>query len=296
MSTSRRSTGFTLIEVLVVVAIIALLVAILLPSLARAREQTRATICQTNLKQLMTAQSIYVAEYKKLPATLSTWDQGGPGIPDRVPDLRRTNWTWDGACNAWSGYWDTAADRPRPEFYKDCPRRGTLFRYARDEKIYVCPSDQPGKATDTPLGGGGNGQLSYSMNAYIGFKAPEDMQRPASEEGFKMPRFRGDSSPLLAKTRLVWSPAQMLVLVEEHPFEGINNLHAEGNFNVEDQVVARHSASINTGKGRTNIAYLDTHVEAPLKSIRASAYELFTEIGFPAHDGKFRELFESHWP
>jgi prepilin-type N-terminal cleavage/methylation domain-containing protein len=47
----RRRRGFTLIEVLVVVAIIALLIAVLLPSLARAREQARATACLSNLKQ-----------------------------------------------------------------------------------------------------------------------------------------------------------------------------------------------------------------------------------------------------
>lgn len=43
--------AFTLVEVLVVVAIIALLVALLLPALAEARNQARAALCATNLKQ-----------------------------------------------------------------------------------------------------------------------------------------------------------------------------------------------------------------------------------------------------
>ncbi|MHC4508099.1 MAG: type II secretion system protein [Planctomycetota bacterium] len=43
--------GFTLIELLVVIAIIALLMAILMPALRRAREQTKAVICQSNLHQ-----------------------------------------------------------------------------------------------------------------------------------------------------------------------------------------------------------------------------------------------------
>lgn len=47
----RRAGAFTLIEVLVVVAIIALLVAILLPSLQNARNQARASVCANNIRQ-----------------------------------------------------------------------------------------------------------------------------------------------------------------------------------------------------------------------------------------------------
>ena len=54
--------GFTLIEVLVVVAIIALLLSILLPSLAHARVQAKASVCLSNLKQVGTGLTMYVTQ------------------------------------------------------------------------------------------------------------------------------------------------------------------------------------------------------------------------------------------
>ena len=47
----RKCKGFTLIELLVVIAIIVVLLAILMPSLKKARNQTRTVVCQSNLKQ-----------------------------------------------------------------------------------------------------------------------------------------------------------------------------------------------------------------------------------------------------
>jgi prepilin-type N-terminal cleavage/methylation domain-containing protein/prepilin-type processing-associated H-X9-DG protein len=60
----RRGGGFTLIELLVVVAIIALLIAILLPSLQRAREAGRNVDCRSQLHQLSMGFYYYARDYK----------------------------------------------------------------------------------------------------------------------------------------------------------------------------------------------------------------------------------------
>ena len=52
MSTMHRTNAFTLIELLVVLAIISLLTGILIPSLSRAREQSKSAVCLSNLRQI----------------------------------------------------------------------------------------------------------------------------------------------------------------------------------------------------------------------------------------------------
>jgi prepilin-type N-terminal cleavage/methylation domain-containing protein/prepilin-type processing-associated H-X9-DG protein len=71
--------GFTLLEVLVVVAIIAMLVAILVPSVARARQQTRKVQCQSNLKQIATAWELYFHDSKDrlMRGTNKEYNYGG---------------------------------------------------------------------------------------------------------------------------------------------------------------------------------------------------------------------------
>ena len=65
--------GFTLIEVLVVVAIIALLISILLPSLKAAREQSKIVLCASGLHQIGVGLTTYVTDHRgELPALYRT--------------------------------------------------------------------------------------------------------------------------------------------------------------------------------------------------------------------------------
>jgi len=60
--TVQTKSAFTLVELLVVISIIALLLAVLMPALSRAREQGKRLTCANNLKQLSLAMNIYAEQ------------------------------------------------------------------------------------------------------------------------------------------------------------------------------------------------------------------------------------------
>lgn len=59
----RKHQGFTLVEILVVVSIIAVLMSILMPALGMARKQTKRLVCQNNLRQMAIAAHTYCSSF-----------------------------------------------------------------------------------------------------------------------------------------------------------------------------------------------------------------------------------------
>ena len=84
----RRPAGFTLVELLVVIAIIGVLVGLLLPAVQSARESARRNACQTNLKQLALGSLQHEQAFGFLPT--GGWGWRWVGDPDRGFDKRQT--------------------------------------------------------------------------------------------------------------------------------------------------------------------------------------------------------------
>lgn len=74
----KSRKGFTLIELLVVVAIITVLIAILMPSLSRARLNARRTACAVNMRQLGMAVQMYASQYQDKVVAIWESQRGVP--------------------------------------------------------------------------------------------------------------------------------------------------------------------------------------------------------------------------
>jgi len=103
-----KKRAFTLIELLVVIAIIAILAAILFPVFSRARESARRASCQSNMKQIILAYTMYAQDYDEMT----------------VPNFEKDTNLGKGVV--------TGADFP---YWPDI-----LQPYVKSKQIFVCPS------------------------------------------------------------------------------------------------------------------------------------------------------------
>lgn len=89
--TRHQNQAFTLIELLVVISIVAILISILLPALASARESSRSIDCFSRLKSLGVVSQSYLSDYKEyLPYPNWAW-RGKLAIYFRTPQRGMTS-------------------------------------------------------------------------------------------------------------------------------------------------------------------------------------------------------------
>lgn len=237
MQTFRTRHAFTLIEVLVVVAIIALLVSILLPSLARARAQTRMMLCQTNVRTLTTAFLLYTQENQgRLPG----------GCYDNNAD-------WLGSNN----------DDPKhiePRQYGNLgnkgkqPDWGTIYRkYMMNQKLaYICPDDKIKRQRMA----NGESYHSFTANHLLSGAKPETAvgAHYAGKLSEAAPSYdRADHTQ-----KMIALEGVPLIIEEDEEVALNSRICDEGGFANSDSITNRH---LKLGlKGYGNLGFMDSHV------------------------------------
>lgn len=139
----KKLKTFSLIELLVVVAIIAVMLSLLQPALSSALSQARTTLCINNNRQLVTAIRLYTDDYNTF-MPFSSWDS--------LAGFRAT------PRNSWAYMY------PYKKYIEQGLKQSQIYPYVNKVEIWRCPEDE-----GSPNGGYqiANKVTSYLMNGAV---------------------------------------------------------------------------------------------------------------------------------
>jgi prepilin-type N-terminal cleavage/methylation domain-containing protein/prepilin-type processing-associated H-X9-DG protein len=233
-----RARAFTLVELLVVIAVIAILGALLLPGLVRARESGRATVSLNNLRQLNFALHLYAGDHEDL----LPYNMGVKETRETIANGQFLNWV----NNVMS--WELDPDNTNIAWVTI----GGIGPYLSGGfKVFKCPSDNVLSQVQRDEGWTERVR-SYSLNAMLG-NAGEFMNKGSNTNnpGYKQFVRLGD----------VPEPSRIFSFVEEHP-DSIDDGYFLNRYPTDPTDYWWNDLPASYHNGRAVFAFADGHAES----------------------------------
>ena len=257
--------GFTLLELLVVVALLSVWVMMLAPGLARTQPSTRSTRCLNNHRQLVAAWKMYAADNSdKL-----IYNFGVAQTSFEISNGTYRNWAND-VIDYSANPFNTNTTLLRVSLFAPYLNRNT--------SVYKCPADNYVSSVQAALGWTARVR-SVSMNAYMG---PYTPTYTSGANNF-FPTFRQ-----FLKSTLIPKPASLFVFLDEHPDSindtiFLNNADPQALMSWLDLPASYHN-------GGCGFSFPDGHAEMILWKSSATRLPVrmtagFQQIPFVASDG-----------
>src|SRR3989442_6037911 len=235
---SNSRQGFSLLELLVVVAVIATLAGLLLPALSRARRQARRSQCINNQRQLLLTWHLYNGDNRELAVANGHGPAGSSiALSSTMNEVATTKFWVPGDDHFYYPAFTNA------QWLTD-PRYAMFAPYLRSAAIYKCPEDK--SLIKIPGAGKFPHVRSYSMNAYVGWALNPDELNPHY-------RLFTSTADMVGP-----SPANIFVFQDVHP-DNICYPAFVVRMPGEPEQFFHYPSSLHNGRGV--VAFADGHAE-----------------------------------
>jgi len=246
------ASGFTLVELLVVIVVIAILAAMLLPVLNKGKEKAQAVICLSNTRQLVIADLMYAGDNNDYWANNPVYKPGSPLNMHSESDSP----AWQNGSLDWS--YQNADNTNVGSLLS-----GLLGSYAKSVGVYRCPADKSAVTGQKGI----SRVRSYSMNIFVGLPVGDTVyDTPYTWQPNALFRF-------FRKQTDIFNPGGTFVFIDEHPnsiafgnFWGMALVEGELSSDIEilegnDDTDAEGGLPASYHNGGSGISFADGHSE-----------------------------------